>query len=107
METLSAQTGGSGDGSCSAVLVESLELTACRCSRWEGPGESAPAAHAPGRGAAVLGGGVASGRPQEPAGEGLPETLLGRPIWRWQKGASLEQVRERKQCPETAPLREN
>lgn len=107
VEMLSAQTGASGDGSCSAILVESLELTASRYSRWQGPGESAPAARAPGRRAAVLGGGAASGRPREPAGEDLPETLLCRPIWRWQKGASLEQVMERKQCPETVPLREN
>lgn len=33
VEMLSAQTGASGDGSCSAILVESLELTASRGPR--------------------------------------------------------------------------
>lgn len=44
-------------GSCSAVLVDSLEPAGCRCPGGRVPGTQAPAARAPGHETVVLGGG--------------------------------------------------
>lgn len=96
-------------GSCGAVLVESLEPEGCRCPGGRVPGnQDLPLRMLWATGLlSWVGGGVASGRPGEPVGEDLPETLLCRCVWRCRKEPAWSRVRERLRRLETVCLRES
>ena len=95
MEMLSAQTGGSGDGFLQCRPGGQPGACGVPLPRREGPGDS--------------GSRCACSRPQGcspgwggcwgACGEGLPETLLCRGIWRRPKGASLERGQGEKAVP--------
>lgn len=91
-------------GSCSAVLVDSLEPAGCRCPGGRVPGTQAPAARAPGHETVVLGGGGGVG---EPAGRTSQRRCCAGASGDGRKEPAWSRVRERRRCLETAPLPEN